>query len=78
MSKIKGKKEGFELHHWSYNKEHAKDVIELSVADHYFIHRYIIYDQERMMYRTRDGILIDTKEKHVEHFNYLKTKFPSL
>ncbi len=23
--------------------------------------RYMIYDQERMMYRTRDGILLDTK-----------------
>jgi hypothetical protein len=58
-------------HHWSYNKEHWKDIISLSIKDHYKAHRFIIYDQERMMYRTIDGILLDTKEKH---FNYIMHK----
>jgi hypothetical protein len=55
------------MHHWSYNKEHYKDVIDLTIKDHLKAHRFIIYDQERMMYRRLDGILLDTKEKHLEY-----------
>jgi hypothetical protein len=57
------------LHHWSYNKEHYKDVIELSIKDHNTAHRFMIYDQERMMYRTLSGVLLDTKESHLEYIN---------
>jgi rubrerythrin len=55
------------LHHWSYNKEHYRDVIDLTMKDHLKAHRFIIYDQERMMYRNLDGLLLDTKEKHLEY-----------
>lgn len=69
------REDGKELHHWSYNKQHFKDVIELSIQEHAFLHRYIIYDQERKMYRTLEGVLLDTKEGHIEYFNQLlKTK----
>jgi DNA-binding Lrp family transcriptional regulator len=54
-------------HHWSYCEEHIKDVIDLSIKDHLKAHRFIIYDQERMMYRTLDGILLDTKERHLKY-----------
>lgn len=63
---------GKRKHHWSYNEEHYKDVIFLTCEEHFKIHRYMIYDQERMMYRSLDGILLDTKKKHLEH--YEKTK----
>jgi len=69
------REKGCELHHWSYNELHYKDVIELTTKEHAFIHRYIIYDQERMMYRTQEGILLDTKESHISHYQeMLKTK----
>ena len=71
-SQILPRKKGNQLHHWSYNEEHYKDVIELSVSDHALLHRHIIYDQERMMYRNTDGILLDTKESHIELLNTLK------
>jgi hypothetical protein len=29
-----------------------------------------------MMYRTIEGILLDTKEKHMEYFELCKTKYP--
>ena len=59
--------DGYELHHWSYNKEHLNSVIEISIKNHYKAHRFIIYDQERMMYRRIDNNeLLDTKEKHLE------------
>jgi hypothetical protein len=57
------------LHHWSYNKEHYKDVIELSVSEHNKLHRYIIYDKERMMYRRADNnVLLDTKKAHYDFY----------
>lgn len=62
---------GFELHHWSYNIEHAKDVIELEVERHKFIHRFLIYDQEHYMYRGLNNKLLDTKELHLEYINSL-------
>ncbi len=56
---------GNELHHWSYNTEHLKDVIELTLKEHSKIHRYVTYDQERMMYRiSATGVLLDTREAH--------------
>lgn len=64
--------EGAEKHHWSYNEEHYKDVLWLSTKDHKKAHRFIIYDQERMMYRRTDNnILLDTKEHHEV---YIKSK----
>lgn len=70
---------GFNLHHWSYNLEHAKDVIPLSIAHHNLLHRHMIYDQERMMYRNLNGVLLDTKESHLEllslcHFNFVESE----
>jgi hypothetical protein len=61
--------EGNELHHWSYLKEHWTDVIELSIRHHALAHRYLIYDQERMQYRTLENILLDTKEEHKQYIN---------
>jgi hypothetical protein len=59
------------LHHWSYNEEHYKDVIELEPKTHAFLHRYINYDQEQMMYRVSAnlngwdfGELLNTRDKH--------------
>lgn len=54
-----------EKHHWSYNIQHAKDVIWLSKKHHMKAHRFIVYDQERFMYRRFDtNVLLDTKELH--------------
>ena len=63
---------GTNLHHWSYNPEHYKDVIELSVKDHMESHRFMIYDQKHMMYRiAKTGILLDSREKHIEFITNL-------
>ena len=68
-------KDGFNNHHWSYNVEHAKDTIELSLDDHKKLHRYMVYDQERKMYRRCDTLeLLDTKEKHAAYFDEIKDK----
>lgn len=67
-------REGFQKHHWSYNAEHYKDVFELLPREHAKLHRYMTYDQERMMYRAIGGTLLDSKEKHAEYLESLRDK----
>ena len=64
-SNLKPLIKGNQLHHWNYNIEFAKDVIELSLKDHSKIHRFIKYDQKTFMYKDLNGVLLDTKEKHI-------------
>ena len=63
---------GNNLHHWSYNDEHFLDVLELSIADHMYLHRFIEYDQEFKMYRNQDGVLLDSKQSHLDLLQELK------
>lgn len=59
---------GQQKHHWSYNFEHCKDVIFLTIEEHKKAHRFMIYDQERMMFKTLSGELLDNK---LSHMNYI-------
>lgn len=62
---------GEEKHHWSYNEEHYLDIIFLSVKDHKKAHRFIVYDQERMMYRRYDtNELLDNRTSHNNFISY--------
>jgi hypothetical protein len=62
---------GYHKHHWSYREEHCKDIIELTKNDHAFIHRHMTYDQQYFMYRDVNGVLLDTKEYHLNYINSL-------
>lgn len=64
--------EGEEKHHWSYNEEHWKDVIFLTKDDHNFLHRYLVYDSGSKFYKTLEGTVLDTREKHETYFKSLK------
>ena len=68
--------EGNQLHHWSYNPKDAKDVIELTTRQHGKAHRFLVYDQERFMYRRSDTMeLLDTRERHEKFiFHMIKTQ----
>lgn len=67
---------GNHLHHWNYNVGFEKDVIELPAKNHFTIHRFLIYDQERMMYRRNDNlVLLDTKESHLEFIEQIINGF---
>lgn len=59
--------DGFEKHHWSYNKEHQTDVIFINPKFHARMHCFMIYDPDKMMYRNEFGKLLDTKEKHLDY-----------
>lgn len=70
-------KNGCDHHHWSYNKNHALDVIEIERKKHNKIHIYLIYDQERFMYRRYDtNELLDTKEKHESFIRWAIDNLP--
>ncbi len=64
---------GTQLHHWSYRIENAKDVICIAPREHYTLHRFLTYEPEQMCYRTIDGELLDTRDKHVA---FLKQVIP--
>tara|TARA_R110002012_G_scaffold139320_1_gene296584 strand:- start:1093 stop:1605 length:513 start_codon:yes stop_codon:yes gene_type:complete len=59
------KEKGKENHHWSYNEEHYKDVIPLSVKEHNYLHTQIVYDQSIKKYRTRLGQVLDKRDHAV-------------
>ncbi len=74
-NKLKTTIKGNHLHHWSYNEEHYKDVIELTIEEHNFVHRKTIYDQERKMYRRTDNNeLLDTKEITLAYYSEILNK----
>lgn len=72
--RIEVKVKGNHLHHWSYNKIHATDVIELNPKNHALIHRYLRYDKATFMYKTLEGILLDTREYHENYINDVISK----
>tara|TARA_R110000822_G_scaffold121242_1_gene255004 strand:- start:34 stop:573 length:540 start_codon:yes stop_codon:yes gene_type:complete len=80
LSNFKDKiKKGMNRHHWSYNEEHARDVIVLSIEDHNYIHRFINYDKESFMYKTLSGELLDSREKSISYYNsILKEKLNTI
>lgn len=60
---------GFQNHHWSYDLKHAKDIIRLPKQTHYEAHRYLIYVQAEKCFATAQGVLLDTKEKHLAYLD---------
>lgn len=72
---LKPKIKGNQLHHWSYNEEHYKDVIELSNSEHAKIHRYMKYSQPDKMYRTLSGLLLNTRELHERYISIIADIF---
>lgn len=58
---------GFENHHWSYAEENRRDVIRLRIKDHAYIHRHLVYVKEIMAYKSKDGRVLDTRQKHMDY-----------
>jgi hypothetical protein len=57
-------------HHWNYRL--IKDVIILDKKFHRFIHRYLILNEKTLIFETKEGNVLDTKEKHLEFIEKLK------
>jgi len=65
------KVDGYHSHHWSYKKEHQKDVIILKPKHHTLLHRHIRYCKETFFYKDEIGNILDTKEKHIAHLKLI-------
>ena len=63
-SHISGKN-GNNWHHWNYNTGFEKDLILMTIGNHNKAHRFMVYDQDEMLYRDDKGNLLDTKDKHM-------------
>lgn len=51
-------------HHWNYNEDFLRDVFVLDPLEHRKAHIGITLDEELLVFRTDDGELLDTREKH--------------
>ena len=71
LSQYLEREDGKSNHHWSYRMENARDIIPLTTKQHRLVHRHMIYDQERMMYRRLDGTLIDSRESAIAYYETL-------
>jgi len=67
--------EGFNNHHWSYNEDHYKDVIQIPEELHYKLHRYIVYNPNEKKYMTKEGTLLNTRELHEKYIWVIKQIF---
>lgn len=56
---------GFELHHWNYNDDFLEDVTILKTKQHRQAHVYLELDKELLIFKTKSGLLLDTKSKHI-------------
>lgn len=59
---------GINAHHWNYSEEFMEDVILLDRRTHRRFHEFIVLEKELKIFKTTSGVLLDTKEKHL---NYL-------
>lgn len=56
-----------DLHHWNYNNDFLEDVIILEKFNHRRAHLLIELDIDKRIYKTKEGIYLDTKELHIKH-----------
>ena len=56
---------GFELHHWNYNDDFLEDITILKTKQHRQAHTYLELDKELLIFKTKSGLLLDTKSKHI-------------
>lgn len=65
---------GCEAHHWSYKKEHIKDVIILKTKTHRNWHKFLSLDRDLKCFKGINGEILDTKEKHIK---YIQKHYPT-
>ncbi len=63
-----------EVHHWRYDKGFEYDVIILNLYEHKKLHKYIKRQKGQYVFRTKEGILLDTKQKHIDYIKSLGFK----
>lgn len=59
-------------HHWSYLPENHLDIILLTPKLHSWLHSKMRLDKGLLCYWTKEGELLDTREKHLAFIKKLK------
>lgn len=59
--------QGIEIHHWNYNDEFLEDFFSLTRAHHKKIHKYLVLDIDKRIFKTLDGEYLNTKDKHKKY-----------
>lgn len=57
------------IHHWNYNI--MDDIIIIDRINHRYIHRFIKFNWDTLMFKTPDGVLLDNKQDHLNYINNL-------
>lgn len=60
-------------HHWNYNL--IEDVIILNNKFHRYLHRYLILNENTLMFSTINGEILDSKEKHLQFIEKIRKNF---
>lgn len=55
----------YEAHHWNYNLGFEYSFIVLTRKEHYILHNNINREKGEYMFKTNDGELLDSIEKHM-------------
>ncbi len=58
------------VHHWNYN--FIDDIIILNRMFHRFLHRYLRLDKYTLIFSTKNGQILDSKEKHLQYVEEIK------
>ena len=58
---------GINAHHWNYNDKYLRDVIIIERFEHRRAHELLILDLDKRIYKTLNGVYLDTKVKHIEY-----------
>jgi len=64
-----------ELHHWNYNEEYLEDVFLMDIKEHRKSHVFLEFDEETFTFKTIEGEILDTKEKHLMYLISKNIKF---
>jgi hypothetical protein len=72
--KFKAEKET-ELHHWNYNNEFLEDIVFMDIRQHRQAHVGLILDKEKRIFKTIEGVYLETKEQHLEYLVSRQIKF---
>ena len=66
---------GYEIHHWNYNEEYLEDFFILKRKDHKFLHTYLVFNFDTLVFKNVNGNLLNTKELHQSLIESLNIPF---
>lgn len=57
----------YEIHHWNYNEGFENSFIVLETKQHKKAHKNLFREKGEYIFKTIEGDILDTKEKHISY-----------